>query len=84
MNSLPPAPTSRLSPPPQKICRIAASSLTTVNTTSEDAVTPESFEDFVDLVVPELQRRGLFRTDYESKTLRGNLGLERPAPRRPL
>ena len=32
-------------------------------------------EDFVDLVVPELRRRGLFRTEYESTTLRGNLGL---------
>ena len=36
---------------------------------------------FVDLVVPELQRRGLFRTEYESDTLRGNLGLETPANR---
>jgi alkanesulfonate monooxygenase SsuD/methylene tetrahydromethanopterin reductase-like flavin-dependent oxidoreductase (luciferase family) len=30
---------------------------------------------FVDEVVPELQRRGLFRTEYEHETLRGNLGL---------
>lgn len=29
---------------------------------------------FVDLVIPELQRRGLFRTGYESQTLEGNLG----------
>ena len=36
-------------------------------------------EDFVDLVVPELQRRGLFRTEYEGPTLRGNLGLPRPS-----
>ena len=36
---------------------------------------------FVDLVVPELQRRGLFRTEYESDTLRGNLGLRTPANR---
>ncbi len=34
--------------------------------------------DFVDKVVPELQRRGLFRTRYEGKTLRENLGLPRP------
>jgi alkanesulfonate monooxygenase len=42
-------------------------------------VLPESLNDFVDLVVPELQRRGLFRTEYEGKTLRENLGLARPA-----
>lgn len=40
--------------------------------------TPASLDDFVDLVVPELQRRGLFRTEYEGKTLRENLGLKRP------
>lgn len=39
---------------------------------------PGGLEDFVDLVVPELQRRGLFRTEYEGKTLRDNLGLSRP------
>ena len=37
--------------------------------------------DFVDKVVPELQRRGLFRTEYEGTTLRENLGLPRPANR---
>jgi len=31
--------------------------------------------------VPELQRRGLFRLDYEGKTLRENLGLKRPVSR---
>ena len=36
---------------------------------------PHGAEDFVELVVPELRRRGLFRTEYESNTLRGNLGL---------
>ena len=41
---------------------------------------PGAYEDFVRLVVPELQRRGLFRTDYEGATLRDNLGL--PHPRR--
>jgi FMN-dependent oxidoreductase (nitrilotriacetate monooxygenase family) len=35
------------------------------------------FEEFVELVVPILQTRGLFRTDYEAETLRGNLGLEK-------
>jgi alkanesulfonate monooxygenase len=35
----------------------------------------------VDLVVPELQRRGLFRTEYEGRTLRENLGFKRPANR---
>lgn len=40
---------------------------------------PGAFEDFVRLVVPELQRRGLFRQDYTGTTLRDNLGLPRPA-----
>lgn len=44
-------------------------------------VLPQSLDEFVDLVVPELQRRGLFRTAYEGRTLRENLGLERPASR---
>jgi alkanesulfonate monooxygenase SsuD/methylene tetrahydromethanopterin reductase-like flavin-dependent oxidoreductase (luciferase family) len=39
---------------------------------------PGALEDFVDQVVPILQRRGLFRTDYEGATLRENLGLPRP------
>ncbi|WP_339317587.1 LLM class flavin-dependent oxidoreductase [Paenibacillus sp. FSL R10-2734] len=39
---------------------------------------PEGFNDIVELVIPELQRRGLFRTEYESNTLRGNLGLSVP------
>jgi FMN-dependent oxidoreductase (nitrilotriacetate monooxygenase family) len=34
--------------------------------------------DVVELLVPELQRRGLFRTEYEGSTLRENLGLPRP------
>ncbi len=37
---------------------------------------PGGCEDFVDMVTPELQRRGLFRTEYEGKTLRENLGLK--------
>ena len=39
---------------------------------------PAGLEDFVDRVVPELQRRGLFRREYEGRTLRENLGLPRP------
>lgn len=39
---------------------------------------PEGLKDFVSLVVPELQRRGLFRTDYSGSTLREHLGLSRP------
>jgi alkanesulfonate monooxygenase len=42
---------------------------------------PGSLDDFVDLVIPELQRRGLFRTEYEAMTLRENLGLPRPISR---
>ena len=42
---------------------------------------PEGLDDFVDRVVPELQRLGIFRQDYEGKTLRENLGLARPANR---
>jgi len=33
---------------------------------------------FIDLVVPELQRRGLFRTEYEGSTFREHFGLSRP------
>ena len=42
---------------------------------------PAGLDDVVDRVVPELQRRGLFRRDYEGKTLRENLGLPRPQNR---
>ena len=42
---------------------------------------PAGLDDFVDLVVPELQRRGLFRTEYAGTTLRDHLGLARPANR---
>jgi N-acetyl-S-(2-succino)cysteine monooxygenase len=42
---------------------------------------PGALDDFVDRVVPELQRRGIFRKEYEGKTLRDNLGLRRPANR---
>lgn len=39
---------------------------------------PAGIEDFVEQVVPELQRRGLFRTEYQGETLRDHLGLARP------
>jgi FMN-dependent oxidoreductase (nitrilotriacetate monooxygenase family) len=42
---------------------------------------PGGLDDFVNHVVPELQRRGLFRREYEGKTLRENLGLPRPENR---
>ncbi|MFT3991394.1 MAG: LLM class flavin-dependent oxidoreductase [Luteolibacter sp.] len=41
-------------------------------------VFPKDLDLFVDKVIPELQRRGLFRTEYEGRTLRENLGLRRP------
>lgn len=41
---------------------------------------PGTFEDFVRFVVPELQRRGVYRKDYAGVTLRENLGLPVPAP----
>ncbi|MFE5321793.1 LLM class flavin-dependent oxidoreductase [Paenibacillus sp. NPDC056579] len=42
---------------------------------------PNGLQDFVELVVPILQARGLFREDYEHDTLRGHLGLEFPVNR---
>ena len=42
---------------------------------------PAGLDDFVDKVVPELQRRGIFRREYEGRTLRENLGLPRPKNR---
>jgi len=42
---------------------------------------PGGLDAFVDKVVPELQRRGIFRREYEGRTLRENLGLPRPANR---
>ena len=44
-------------------------------------ILPAGLDDFVELVIPELQRRGLFRTEYEGRTLRESLGLRRPANR---
>jgi len=53
------------------------------------AVMPETFADFVDLVVPELQRRGRYKRDYAPGTLRekfygrgrARLGVDHPAVR---
>ena len=42
---------------------------------------PGGLDDFVDKVVPELQRRGIFRRAYEGRTLRDHLGLPRPENR---
>ncbi|NMJ42570.1 LLM class flavin-dependent oxidoreductase [Roseomonas sp. JC162] len=42
---------------------------------------PGGLDEFVDQVVPELQRRGIFRTEYEGTTLREHLGLPRPENR---
>ena len=42
---------------------------------------PAGLDDFVERVVPELQRRGIFRREYEGTTLRENLGLPRPENR---
>ena len=43
---------------------------------------PGAYEDFARLVVPELQRRGLFHQEYSGGTLRESLGLSRPSPAR--
>lgn len=40
---------------------------------------PGGLDDFVEQVVPILQERGLFRTEYEGTTLRDHFGLPRPA-----
>ncbi len=42
---------------------------------------PEGLNDVVDKVIPELQRRGIFRKEYEGRTLREHLGLPRPENR---
>ncbi len=47
----------------------------------QPSVLPVGLDDFVELVIPELQNRGLFRVEYEGATLRENLGLPRPASR---
>lgn len=40
--------------------------------------TPTAFDDFIEQVIPILQQRGLYRTEYEGNTLRENLGLKEP------
>lgn len=45
------------------------------------SVVPNALHDFVDYVIPILQKRGIYRTEYESDTLRGNLGLPFPINR---
>ena len=42
---------------------------------------PGGLDDFVELVIPELQERGLFRSEYEGASLRESMGLERPKSR---
>ena len=44
---------------------------------------PGGLDDFIELVLPELRRRGLFRTEYEGRTLRENIGSRPPAAPRP-
>jgi len=44
-------------------------------------VLPSGLETFVDTVVPILQSRGLFRTEYAGSTLRDHFGLQRPVSR---
>src|SRR5947207_15890303 len=39
---------------------------------------PKPLEEWVTMVIPELQRRGIFRTEYEGKTFRENLGVPIP------
>lgn len=45
-------------------------------------ITPDGLAEFADKVVPLLQERGVFRTDYSGSTLRDHLGLATPSPRR--
>ena len=49
--------------------------------TADPATSFALLDAFVDKVVPELQRRGIFRREYEGRTLRENLGLPRPPNR---
>jgi N-acetyl-S-(2-succino)cysteine monooxygenase len=45
------------------------------------SLVPDGLDDFIDMVLPELRRRGLFRSDYRGTTLREHLDLPRPASR---
>lgn len=51
------------------------------NATQADPLSACRLDDFAEKVVPELQRRGIFRRQYEGSTLRENLGLKRPLNR---
>jgi hypothetical protein len=42
---------------------------------------PDGLDEFIDRVIPELQRRCLFRCEYDGKTRRENLGLPQPENR---
>jgi N-acetyl-S-(2-succino)cysteine monooxygenase len=42
---------------------------------------PGGLDEFVATVIPELQRRGIFRSSYSGRTLRANLGLPKPVSR---
>jgi N-acetyl-S-(2-succino)cysteine monooxygenase len=44
---------------------------------------PQGMDQFIETVLPELRRRGLFRTEYEGTTLRENLGLPWPKSHEP-
>ena len=44
---------------------------------------PQGMDQFIETVLPELRRRGLFRKDYEGTTLRENLGLPWPKSHEP-
>ena len=48
---------------------------------SVPSVFPTGLDDFVNMVIPELQKRGIFRREYEGPTLRDVLGLRRPVSR---
>ena len=58
---------------------MAADAKGRTGSTSCSPIFPAGLDDFVDKVVPELQRRGIFRREYEGATLRENLGSEAAA-----
>jgi acyl-CoA reductase-like NAD-dependent aldehyde dehydrogenase len=67
------------------VCKIAPALLAgccvVLKPSPESVLDAQLLADFVEQVIPELQKRGLFRTEYEGKTLRENLGLPRPENR---
>jgi N-acetyl-S-(2-succino)cysteine monooxygenase len=44
-------------------------------------VLPKMLDAFIEEVIPELRKRGIFRTSYEGNTLRAHYGLKEPASR---